>query len=118
MLSRHTWADRAHTLVDRAGGPARQPDRSVSAVVPTRRPAQLDHVVDTLAAQVDVPVQLVGYGLVVGLDGTGDRALGSAQGGGPTVRSVANLLRNLGVDAVQQVAGGDSHGADATHRSL
>lgn len=59
VLSRHTWADRAHTLVDRAGGPARQPDRSVSAVVPTRRPAQLDHVVDTLAAQVDVPVQLV-----------------------------------------------------------
>lgn len=58
---------------------------------------------DLTALEGDVPIQLVGYGLVVGLDGTGDRALGSSQGGGPTVRSVANLLRNLGVDVPERM---------------
>ncbi len=53
---------------------------------------------DLTAIEGDLPVRLVGYGIVVGLDGTGDRAIGTSQGGGATVRSVANLLRNLGVD--------------------
>lgn len=44
-----------------------------------------------------VPVRLVGYGLVVGLDGTGDRAQGG-QNGGQTVQSVANLLRRFDVE--------------------
>ena len=42
-----------------------------------------------------VPVRLVGYGLVVGLDGTGDRVQGGA---GQTVQSVANLLRRFEVE--------------------
>ena len=42
-----------------------------------------------------VPVRLVGYGLVVGLDGTGDRVQG---GTGQTVQSVANLLRRFEVE--------------------
>ncbi len=42
------------------------------------------------------PTQLVGYGLVVGLDRTGDRARG--QRGSPyTVQSIANMLRRFGV---------------------
>lgn len=59
--------------------------------------AQEVHVRDLVLAEGDVPVRLVGYGLVVGLDGTGDRAAGRA-GSGHTVRSVVNLLRNFGVD--------------------
>ena len=43
-----------------------------------------------------IPVRLMGYGLVVGLDGTGDRASGGKQGG-MTVNSVVNLLRRFGV---------------------
>lgn len=58
---------------------------------------------DLTVLEGDVPVRLVGYGLVVGLDGTGDRAVGTSQGGGATVRSVANLLRNLGVDVPENV---------------
>lgn len=58
---------------------------------------------DLTVLEGDVPVRLVGYGLVVGLDGTGDRAVGTSQGGGATVRSVANLLRNLGVDVPESV---------------
>jgi len=50
----------------------------------------------------EIPVRLVGYGLVVGLDGTGDRSFGGAQGS-MTVRSVANLLRNLGIEVPERV---------------
>ncbi|NOT33316.1 MAG: flagellar basal body P-ring protein FlgI [Candidatus Eisenbacteria bacterium] len=46
----------------------------------------------------DVPRRLVGYGLVTGLDGSGDRSLGSLSGGTQTVRSVVNLLRRFGVE--------------------
>ncbi|HRP09065.1 MAG TPA: flagellar basal body P-ring protein FlgI, partial [Gemmatimonadales bacterium] len=44
------------------------------------------------------PNQLIGYGLVVGLDGTGDRSFGSNVGAVHTVRSVTNLLRRFNVE--------------------
>jgi len=44
-----------------------------------------------------LPVRLVGYGLAVGLDGTGDRAIGS-QSAGPTVQSVINILRRFNIE--------------------
>jgi flagellar P-ring protein precursor FlgI len=44
-----------------------------------------------------VPVRLVGYGLVVGLDGTGDRAIGG-QSAGQTVQSVVNILRRFNIE--------------------
>ncbi len=50
----------------------------------------------------DIPVRLVGYGLVVGLNGTGDRVIGVISGG-QTVRSVANLLRNFGVEVPENM---------------
>lgn len=43
-----------------------------------------------------IPVRLMGYGVVVGLDGTGDRASGGKQGG-MTVNSIVNLLRRFGI---------------------
>jgi flagellar P-ring protein precursor FlgI len=46
----------------------------------------------------DVPLRLVGYGLVVGLDGTGDRTLGTTSGSTMTVRSVINLLRRFNIE--------------------
>lgn len=59
VLSGHTWAHRAGAVLDRAGLAVPAPDLSVSALVPTRRPRQVEHVVDTVADQVGVPVQLV-----------------------------------------------------------
>lgn len=52
---------------------------------------------DLTTAEGALPVRLMGYGLVVGLDGTGDRAIGG-QSGGQTVQSVVNLLRNFDVE--------------------
>ncbi len=46
----------------------------------------------------DIPRRLVGYGLVTGLDGSGDRSFGGSTATTPTVRSVINLLRRFGIE--------------------
>ena len=51
---------------------------------------------DLVVLEGAAPVQLTGYGLVVGLDRTGDRARG--QRGSPyTVQSITNMLRTFGI---------------------
>jgi len=60
-------------------------------------PAQTARVRDLVTLEQDVPRRVVGYGLVVGLEGTGDRSFGGVSGSVQTVRSVANLLRRFGV---------------------
>jgi flagellar P-ring protein precursor FlgI len=59
--------------------------------------AQDVRIKDLTIAEGAAPIRLVGYGLAVGLDGTGDRGSGS-RGGGMTVQSVVNLLRNFNVE--------------------
>ena len=53
---------------------------------------------DLTVRQGDVPRRLVGYGLIVGLDGTGDRSFGGAGSQTPTVKSVVNLLRRFQIE--------------------
>lgn len=72
----------------------------VVGVAPVR--AQGARIADLTRDGDVVPVRLVGYGLVTGLDGTGDRAIGGF-GSGHTVRSVANLLRRFGVEVPEGV---------------
>src|SRR5205085_7414231 len=57
---------------------------------------EMIHVRDLTIEDKAIPVRLMGYGLVIGLDGTGDRSSGGKQGG-MTVNSVANLLRRFGI---------------------
>ncbi len=64
--------------------------------------AQAPRVRDLTIPEGEIPVQLVGYGLVTGLDGTGDRVFGNREGN-MTVRSIANLLRNMGVEVPEYV---------------
>lgn len=59
--------------------------------------AQDVRVRDLTVEEGTVPVRLLGYGLVVGLSGTGDRP-GGGRGSVHTVQSVANLLRRFGID--------------------
>ncbi|CAN5236784.1 flagellar basal body P-ring protein FlgI [soil metagenome] len=49
-----------------------------------------------------VPIRLMGYGLVVGLDNTGDRVTGSRQSG-MTVASVVNLLRRFDIEVPNDI---------------
>jgi len=51
---------------------------------------------DLVLADGAAPLRVVGYGLVAGLDGTGDRAMGGFQGG-QTVQSIVNLLRRFDI---------------------
>ncbi|MFN0181383.1 MAG: flagellar basal body P-ring protein FlgI [Gemmatimonadales bacterium] len=53
---------------------------------------------DLTVRQGVVPRRLVGYGLVVGLDGSGDRSFGSQSSATMTVRSVVNLLRRFQIE--------------------
>jgi flagellar P-ring protein FlgI len=59
--------------------------------------AQSTRVGDLTVRAGDVPRRLVGYGLVVGLDGTGDRSYGGYTNQTPTVQSIVNLLEHFGV---------------------
>ncbi len=59
--------------------------------------AQSARIRDITMADGSMPVRLLGYGIVVGLDGTGDRGIGGQQGG-QTVQSVANLLRRFDIE--------------------
>ena len=69
----------------------------LALVVASRLLAQETRIRDLTVSGGDIPVRLVGYGLVVGLDGTGDRVVGGFSAG-HTVRSVANLLRRFNVE--------------------
>lgn len=72
----------------------------LALAVPGR--AQDARIRDLTLGDATVPVRLVGYGIVVGLDGTGDRGMGS-RGAGHTVQSVANLLRRFDVEVPAEV---------------
>lgn len=64
--------------------------------------AQSTRVRDLTLPEGEIPVRLTGYGLVTGLNGTGDRIFGSREGN-MTVRSIANLLRNMGIEVPESV---------------
>jgi flagellar P-ring protein precursor FlgI len=59
--------------------------------------AQEVRIRDVTTTDGAAPIRLVGYGIAVGLDNSGDRSAGG-RGGGMTVQSVANVLRNFGVE--------------------
>ncbi len=71
------------------------------AMIPAPRSARaesLARIGDLTRHEGDVPRRLVGYGLVVGLDGTGDRSFGGISSQNATVHSVVNLLRRFNVE--------------------
>lgn len=59
--------------------------------------AQSARIADLTTRAGEVPRRLVGYGLVVGLEGSGDRSFGGFAGETPTVRSIVNLLKRFNV---------------------
>ncbi|MEP6619469.1 MAG: flagellar basal body P-ring protein FlgI [bacterium] len=70
------------------------------AVAPAK--AQEVRIRDLTVEDRAVPVRLMGYGIVVGLDNSGDRVLGGKQGG-MTVNSVVNLLKRFDVEVPAEV---------------
>ena len=66
---------------------------SFLAVVALAQPAQAERIKDLATVEGVRGNQLVGYGLVVGLDGTGDQTTQTPF----TTQSVKNMLKQLGV---------------------
>ncbi len=56
-----------------------------------------ERIGDLTMVQGDVPRRLVGYGLVLGLNGTGDESFGTRAGAVHTVQSVSNMLERFGI---------------------
>ncbi|MES2305388.1 MAG: flagellar basal body P-ring protein FlgI [Gemmatimonadota bacterium] len=67
------------------------------AVIASSSSAQV-RIGDVTSRDGEVPVRVVGYGLVVGLDGTGDKSFGNSNGAVHTVKSVTNLLRRFNIE--------------------
>ncbi len=100
-LLRHA-ANAPLRLADMARGSHRHVARaaaalSLIAVVGTGAFAQETKIRDLTIMEGSVPVRLMGYGLVVGLGGTGDRVTGGFSSR-HTVQSISNLLRRFGVE--------------------
>lgn len=74
----------------------------IGMLLPRETRAQEPRIRDLTIQQGAAPLRLVGYGLVVGLDGTGDRAM-AGRGVGQTVLSIANLLRRFQVEVPAEV---------------
>lgn len=70
------------------------------AAVPVH--AQEVRIRDLTVEDRAIPIRLMGYGLVVGLDNTGDRVMGGRQGG-MTVNSVVNLLKRFDIEVPPEV---------------
>jgi len=103
-LGTHSAVTAAESLLRAAGLANLAADRSVSAVVPTMRPGQIDHVMEFVARQVDVPVQLV---LVMhGFDASAEAKASARRHGvedvvlvpADSARTLGSLM-NLGIDA-------------------
>ena len=79
----------------------------VAAAAPPHAEAQVmasSRLKDMIVLEGAAPVQLIGYGLVVGLDRTGDRARGR-RGAPYTVQSIANMLRQFGLTVSPEMLG-------------
>ncbi|HYS68566.1 MAG TPA: flagellar basal body P-ring protein FlgI [Paraburkholderia sp.] len=71
------------------------------AVLPAATPAHAERLKDLVQIQGVRDNPLIGYGLVVGLDGTGDQTTQTPF----TTQTLANMLANLGISINNQAAG-------------
>jgi len=69
---------------------------AIAIAAPRTADAQDVRVRDLVLTDAAPPVRLMGYGLVTGLNGTGDRVSGTS-GSGETVQSIVNLLRRFNI---------------------
>jgi flagellar P-ring protein precursor FlgI len=75
---------------------------AAGAVIATPVHAQDVAVRDLIIVDAAAPVRLMGYGLVTGLNGTGDRVTG-LYGARHTVQSVVNLLKRFDIEVPAEV---------------
>ena len=79
------------------------------AALPAATPAHAERLKDLVQIQGVRDNPLIGYGLVVGLDGTGDQTTQTPF----TTQTLANMLANLGISINNQSAGSNNSGTSA-----
>src|SRR5580704_11089748 len=79
------------------------------AALPAATPAHAERLKDLVQIQGVRDNQLIGYGLVVGLDGTGDQTTQTPF----TTQTLANMLANLGISINNQSAGSSNSSSSA-----
>ncbi len=105
VFDEHLYSHRVDAVLRAVGREVVEPDRSVSAVVPTMRPEQLDHVLDFAARQSHDQVELVLVTHGFEVDDTDLKARAAARGLDRVVVRAAEAAltlgecMNLGVDA-------------------
>jgi SAM-dependent methyltransferase/glycosyltransferase involved in cell wall biosynthesis len=103
VFTKHLYGHRAETVLAAAGLSAPRRERSISVILPTNRPDQIDHAIAQVAAQDHRPLQLV---LVLhGMPADGVEARARAAGIDDVVVLSADssltlgAILNLGIDA-------------------
>ncbi|MGB3257356.1 MAG: glycosyltransferase [Ornithinimicrobium sp.] len=105
VFDEHLYRHRVDTILGAVGVPVTEPDRSISAIVPTMRPENVDHVLRTIATQVhdDLELVLVTHGFNLAGDDLRRRADVAGLARVTVVAASADLTlgacMNLGVDA-------------------
>ncbi|MDT0165796.1 glycosyltransferase [Actinotalea sp. AC32] len=107
----HTYGHRVDDVLDRVGldAPRTSRRRSVSALVPTNRPHQLDHVLATVGAQegLDVELVLLAHGFDVDEADLRARARDAGVGSVTLLRGDAALTLGECLNLLVGAAGGD-----------
>jgi SAM-dependent methyltransferase/spore maturation protein CgeB len=103
VFDKHLYGHRAESVLSAAGVPIPRRERSISVILPTNRPEQIDHAIAQVALQVHRPLQLV---LVThGFSAEGAEAKARAAGLENVVVLSADssltlgAVMNLGIDA-------------------
>ncbi len=92
VFAKHLYGHRAETVLAAAGVHVPRRERSISVILPTNRPDQIDHAIAQVAAQDHRPLQLVLVLHGIPVDGVEERARAAGLDdvvviGAPTPRS-------------------------------
>ena len=103
VFAKHLYGHRADSVLAAAGVPAPCRERSISVILPTNRPDQIDHAIAQVAAQVHRPLQLVLVLHGIPADGVRERARAAGLEDVVVLTADSSLslgaILNLGIDA-------------------
>jgi glycosyltransferase involved in cell wall biosynthesis len=103
VFSKHLYGHRADSVLSAAGVSAPRRERSISVILPTNRPDQIDHAIAQVAAQDHRPLQLVLVLHGIPVDGVEARARAAGIEDVVVLSAGSSLtlgaILNLGIDA-------------------
>jgi SAM-dependent methyltransferase/spore maturation protein CgeB len=103
VFAKHLYGHRAESVLSAAGVSVPRRERSISVILPTNRPDQIDHAIQQVAAQDHRPLQLVLVLHGIPADGVEARARAAGLDNVVVISADTSLtlgaILNLGIDA-------------------